>query len=72
MLLFIIYAFLLWDIAKIFFKHLYADKSYISKKLKTQLLHTKHIEIITPYKKNKKLVNTKEELEGLKNRMIIE
>lgn len=57
---------------KVFFKYLYADKSYISKKLKSQLQKTKHIQIITPYKKNQKLVNTKEDLEGLKNRMRIE
>jgi hypothetical protein len=57
---------------KIFFKYLFADKSYVSKNLKAHLLKTKNIKIITPYKKNQNLVNTKEELEGLKNRMRIE
>ena len=57
---------------KIFFKNLYADKSYVSKKLKAHLLNTKYINIITPYKKNQKLVNTIEEINGLKNRMRIE
>ena len=54
------------------FKVLYADKSYISKDFKNNLLKTKGITLITPYKINQKEKNTEEELIGLKNRMRIE
>ena len=57
---------------KIYFNKLYADKSYISNKLKSRLLLTRKIKLITPYKKNQKKKNTEEEIEGLKNRMRIE
>ena len=55
----------------IFFNKLYADKSYVSKKLKENLLQ-KNIKIITPNKKNQKVSNTREDQYELKNRMKIE
>lgn len=55
----------------IIFNTLYADKSYISKKLKDNLL-LKNIRIITPHKINQKVINSKEEQYELKNRMKIE
>ena len=57
---------------KHYFKILYADKGYISKKLKTRLLLTKNITIIHPHKKNQIKTNTLEEVNGLKRRMRIE
>jgi hypothetical protein len=57
---------------KTHFKFLYADKSYISKKLKERLLLTKNITLINPCKKNQKEHNSKEDIIGLKNRMRIE
>lgn len=57
---------------KSYFNKLYADKSYISNKLKSRLLLTRKIKLITPYKKNQNKINTKEETDGLKNRMRIE
>lgn len=53
------------------FKILYADKSYISKKIKEKLLQ-KGISIICPNKKNQKFKNSIEEQYELKNRMKIE
>ena len=57
---------------KIYFNYLYADKSYISKDLKNRLLTSKKINLITPFKKNQKEINTDEERDGLKRRMRIE
>jgi hypothetical protein len=55
----------------IIFNTLYADKSYVSRQLKENLL-LRNIKIITPTKKNQKVKNTKEEQYELKNRMKIE
>ena len=55
----------------IIFKTLYADKSYVSKKVKETLL-LRNIRIITPTKRNQKAINTREEQYELKNRMKIE
>ena len=57
---------------KTYFNSLYADKGYISKKLKKKLLITKKIKLIHPYKTNQKAINTQEEIDGLKRRMRIE
>ena len=57
---------------KNYFNILYADKGYISKKLKKKLLITKKIKLIHPYKTNQKEINTQEEIDGLKRRMRIE
>jgi hypothetical protein len=57
---------------KTYFNSLYADKGYISKKLKKKLLITKKIKLIHPYKINQKAINTLEEIDGLKRRMRIE
>ena len=53
------------------FNTLYADKGYISKKLKETLLLRK-IKIITPNKKKQIITNTREDQYELKNRMKIE
>ena len=53
-------------------KFLYADRGYISKKLKEHLLTSKNINLITPYKRTQHKHNTDEEIQGLKNRMKIE
>ena len=55
----------------IIFNTLYADKGYISKKLKETLLLRK-IKIITPNKKKQIITNTREDQYELKNRMKIE
>lgn len=55
----------------IIFNTLYADKSYVSKQLKENLLQ-RNIKIITPNKKNQKVNITREEQYELKNRMKIE
>lgn len=57
---------------KTYFKILYADKSYMSKKLKQYLLINRKIKLIYPYKNNQKNENTEEDIKGLKNRMRIE
>lgn len=57
---------------KTYFNYLYADKSYISKELKTRLLITRNIKIIHPYKINQNNKNTTDEIIGLRNRMRIE
>lgn len=54
-----------------FFNMLYADKSYISKKLKQSLV-SKGINMICPNKKNSKNKNTPEEQYELKYRMKVE
>ena len=53
-------------------KFLYADRGYISKKLKEHLLASKNINLITPYRRTQHKHNTEEEIQGLKNRMKIE
>ncbi len=57
---------------KINFINLYADKSYISKKLKERLLITRNIKLIHPYKKNQNSTNTNDDILELRNRMKIE
>ena len=56
----------------IYFNTLYADKGYVSNKLKQDLLINKNIKLIYPYKRNQQLKNTMDEKIGLRNRMRIE